>query len=119
MKKVGSFLAALLLTNPLTTPLALGSEVPFYCKYKPSRGLRPEQEEVCKKFELIENKEDGIAKENIADPLPAVSYPFSSQGAILEEGLPPLFVSVEAKDSALLKLKLVQGNQNENHLNPI
>ena len=89
MKKLGSFLAALLLTSPLTAPLALGSEVPFYCKYKPSRGLRPEQEELCKKLELTENKEGGIAKEKIADPLPDVSYPLFSQGAILEEGLPP------------------------------
>ena len=112
MKKVGSFLAALLLTNPLTTPLALGSEVPFYCKYKPSRGLRPEQEELCKKLELTENKEGGITKEKIADPLPDVSYPLFSQGAILEEGLPPLFVSIEAKDSGALKIwKLAQGNQ--------
>ena len=112
VKKLSSLVATLLLANPLVAPVAIGSEAPLYCKYKPSRGLRAEQEELCKKFELTNKKEEEAPKENIADDLPAASYPFFSQGAIINEGLPPLFVSLEAKDSGFVKIwGLVKGNE--------
>jgi hypothetical protein len=112
MKRAGSLVATLLLANPLVATVALGSEAPLYCKYKPSRGLRAEQEELCRKFELTDNKEEKIAKENAAEPLPEASYPLFSEGAILEEGLPPLFVVIEAKDSGTIKMSgFVKANQ--------
>lgn len=109
MRKASSVVAALLLANPLAVPLVLASEAPLYCKYRPSRGLRPDQEEVCKKYELTVEGEDldkggKVVEEKALDPLPEVSYPLFSQGAILAEGLPPLFVAVEAKDSSSVKM---------------
>ena len=118
MRKASSVVAALLLANPLSVPWALASEAPLYCKYRPSRGLRPEQEEVCKKHQLTVDGEDldkvdKVAEEKTADPLPEVSYPLFSQGAILAEGLPPLFVSIEAKDSSAVKMWwLARANKN-------
>ena len=112
MKKASSLAAALLLANPLAVPLALGSEAPLYCKYRPSRGLRPDQEEVCQKFKSTDDKEESLVKEKAADLLPDASYPLFTQGAFIDEGLPPLFVSIAAEDSGSIKiLGLVQGNQ--------
>ena len=118
MRKASSVVAALLLVNPLAVPLALASEAPLYCKYRPSRGLRPDQEEVCNKYKLtVEgedlDKEDKVVEEKAVDPLPKVAYPLFSQGAILAEGLPPLFVSIEAKDSSAVKMWwLAKANKN-------
>ena len=112
MKKASSLAAALLLAGPLAAPLALGSEAPLYCKYRPSRGLRPEQEEVCRKFATADDKEKSLVKEKAEDLLPDASYPLFTQGAFINEGLPPLFVSIAAEDSGSIKiLGLVQGNQ--------
>jgi hypothetical protein len=73
-----SLLAAIAL---LSTQLpALANDLPLYCKHRPERGLRPEQEARCA-GDPIKAQE---AKKK-AEELQAPSYPFSRAGFLTVE----------------------------------
>ena len=96
-------LSALTAGFPLITTISYASSKPYYCKYPPARGLRPNQQQIC--------DSDQEAKNNEQKPPEEVTYPLEKYKYIFSE-VPPQAAgpgqqfpfSIESKDGSILRI---------------